>query len=113
MHVVMGVKPGEPRRLLDPTPLRHMHAEVEVFVEEVIEAKRDHPAKEKVHAKKVLNPKKQGGMQADNQGRVPPGEADLFQILLLRQEIGRARTEDAMVNQGMGSKRVRPDGLVH
>ena len=90
-----------------------MHAEMEILVKEVIEAESRHPAKENVHLEKILDPKKQGDMQTENQGCVPPSEADLFEILVVREEIGRPRTEDTVVDQGMGLKWIRPDGLVH
>src|SRR3989304_565772 len=100
----MGVKPGKPCRLLNPTFLRHMHAEMEILVKEVIEAEGRHPAKENVHLEKMLDPKKQGDMQTENHRRVPPSEADLFEILVVRADAGRPRTEDAVVDQGMGIK---------
>ena len=90
VHVVMGIKPGKPRRLLNPTFPRHMHAKVEIFVEEVIQAKSRHPAKENIHLEEMLNPKQQGGMQTENQGGVPESEADLSEILVLREKVGRA-----------------------
>jgi hypothetical protein len=90
MHVVMGVEPREPRALLKPTRLWHMHAKMEIFVEKVIEAEGDHPTKENIRLEKMLNPKDQRRMQTEYQRRIPPGEADFLNVLILREKIGGA-----------------------
>lgn len=108
MHVVMSVEPAEPHRLLKPTPVGHMHAEMEVLVEEVIEGKSRHAPEENAHVEKILAPEHYGGMQTENQRCIPPGEADLFAILIPGEKIGRASTKDPVVDQRVGSKRIRP-----
>ena len=108
MHVVMGIEPAEPHGLLEPTLLGHMHAEMEILVEEVIEAKSRHPSKEDIDMEKMLNPKHQRRMQADNQRRIPPSESDLLAVLVLREKIAWARTKDAVMDQGVGAERIRP-----
>ena len=85
-----------------------MHAEMKILIEEVIENESRHPAKENIHLEKMLHPKHYRRMQADNQRGIPPGESDLLAVLCLRQKIGRARTEDPVVDQGVGSKRIGP-----
>lgn len=108
MHVVMGVEPREPRALLKPTRLWHMHAKMEIFVEKVIEAEGGHPAKENIRLEKMLNPKDQRHMQTEYQRRIPPGEADFLNVLILREKVGRAGTKDAVVDQGVRAKGIRP-----
>ena len=113
MHVMMGVQPTEPRGLLKPTILRHMHAEMEILVEEVIEAERSHSPKENIHLEKMLGPENHWRVQTENQRRIPPSEPYLFEILVLQKKIGWTRAEDTVMDQCMGAKRIRPDGLVH
>jgi hypothetical protein len=113
MHVMMGVQPTEPYGLLKPTILRHVHAEMQILVEEVIEAERTHSAKENIHLEKMLGPENYGRVQTENQRRIPPSEPYLFEILVLQKKIRRTRTKDTVVDQGMGAKRIRPEGLVH
>ena len=113
MLVVMRVEPGEPCALLKPARLGHMHAEVEILVEKIINAEGRHAAEENIHLDEMLHPENKGSMQPDNQGRVPPGESDVLVVLSLRQEISGAGAENAVMDQGVRSKRVRPKGLVH
>jgi hypothetical protein len=113
MHVMMGIQPAEPRAPLNPAFLRHMHAEMEILVEEVIETHRSHSAKENIYLEKMLDPENHGRMQPENQRRIPPSEPYLFEILVLQKKIGWTRTEDTVMDQGMRAKRIRPDGLVH
>jgi len=113
MRMVMGIEPAEPHPLLNPTPLGHMHAEMEILVEEVIEAESRHSPNENIYMEKILNPKHHRRMQTENQRCIPPSESDFLAILILREKIGWASTKDAVVDQGVGAKRIRPYGLVH
>jgi hypothetical protein len=113
MHVMMGIQPTKPHGPLKPTIPRHMHAEMEILVEDVIKAERSHSAKENIHLEKMLDPENHGRVQTENQGRIPPSEPYLFEIFVLQKKIGWTRTEDTVVDQGMGAKRIRPEGLVH
>ncbi len=108
VHMVMGIEPAEPHRLLKPAPLGHMHAEMEILVEEVIEAEGRHPSKENMNIEKILNPKHHRRMQTENQRRIPPGESDFLEVLSLREKIGWASTKDAVVDQGVRAKWIRP-----
>jgi len=108
MLVVMSVEPGEPRALLEPARLGHVHAEVKILVEEIVGAERRHAAEKNIRSEQVLNPEYHGGMEADNQRRVPPGETNVLMSLALGQEIGRSGAKNPMVDQGMGAKGVRP-----
>lgn len=108
MHVVMGVEPREPRALLKPTRLWHMHAKMEILVEKVIEAEGGHPTKENIDVEEMLYPKHDRRVQAKNHRRIPPGEADFLNVLILREKVGRAGTKDAVVDQGVRSKGIRP-----
>lgn len=98
MHVVMGIEPAEPCRAFKPALSWHMHAEMEVLVEKVIEPKRGDAPKEDTGVKKMLNPEEQRHVQTENERRVPPGEPDLLAIFGAGKKITGARTEDAVVN---------------
>lgn len=111
--MVMSLEPAKPRPLLNPTPLGHMHAEMEILVEEVIEAKSRHPPKENIYLEKILNPKHHRRMQTEKQRGIAPSECDFLAILVLQEKITWAGTKDAVVDQGVGSKRIRPYGLMH
>jgi len=113
VHMVMGVEPAEPGRLLDPTSLGDVHAKMEIFIEEVIKAEGCYPAKEDIRLEEMLDPKYDGGVQTDDQRRVPPGEGDFLPMLVAREKIGRARAKNAVMDQGVRTKRIRPEGLMH
>ena len=113
MRVMMRVEPAEPCCLLNPTSLGHMHAEMEILIEEVIKAERQHSWKENSKIEKRLTPKEQGRMQTKNQRRVPPCKPDLPEILSAREKISLAGTKDTVVDQGVRAKGVRPERLVH
>jgi hypothetical protein len=98
MHVVMRVEPAEPYRAFKPALPWHMHAEMEVLVEKVIEPKRGHAPKEDTRVKKMLNPKEQRHVQTENERRVPPSEPDFLAIFGARKKVTGSRAKDAVVN---------------
>src|SRR5712692_6556386 len=113
MLVVMGVEPGEPRALLKPARLGHVHAEVEIFVEKIIYAKSRYAAEENIYLEQMLDPENQGRVQPDDQGRVPPGESDVLVVLPRGEKISGPGAENTVVDQGVRSKRIRPKWLMH
>ena len=47
--MVVGIEPGEPCRVLDAATLRHVHAEMKVFVKKIVDAQRGHSTIENIH----------------------------------------------------------------
>ena len=108
MLVVMRVEPGEPRALFKPARLGHVHAKMEIFVEKIIKAERRHAAEENIYLEQMLDPENQGRVQPDDQGSVPPCESNVLVVLPRGEKISGAGAENAVVDQGVRSKRIRP-----
>src|SRR5688572_15810582 len=113
MHMMMRVEPAKPPSLLEAPPRGNVHAVVQILVKRIINRHGRARAGEYGRAYKVLYKEYCRNVKSDDQRCVPPSEANLSHIFLIRQKIVGSRAKETMMNQCMSPKWILPARLMH
>src|SRR5687768_9980120 len=113
MHMMMRVEPAKPPSLLEAPPRGNVHAVVQILIKRIINRHGRARTGEYGRAYKVLYKEYCRKVKSDDQRCVPPSEANLFEIFLIRKKVIATCAEETMVNQCVGTKWILPARLMH
>ena len=111
--MMMRVEPAKPASLLETPSRGNVHAVVQILVKRIIQRHGGAGAGEYGRAYKVLYKKYRRNVKRDDERCVPPGEANFFDIFLIRKKVIASCAEETMANQGMRAKWIVPARLIH
>ena len=87
MHVMMCVKPAKPPSLLKTPAGGNVHAVVQILVKRIINRHGRTRAGEYRGVNKILYKKYCRNVKSDDERCVPPSEANLSEIFLIRKKV--------------------------
>jgi len=108
MEVMVGIEPAEEPHPLKPAVLRYMHAEVQIFIKNVVGEQRGCSTPKNRPAEKMSQAQEERCVEQKQPGCVPPGKSHFFLVLFAPQVVGMIGAEDAMMDERMRMERIVP-----